>query len=263
MRITVRERAAQAEGFDAEIAFDNDPPYAIQVRSPFDAEQEKRLRWYFEGYLQTPHLLEVRAREAAQSVKEYGEKLFGMLFANPDAYAYYRQGLQTGATERRIEIIGSPEFHQLHWEALRDPQRPLPFAVEFPFVRTGQKPPQTRATVRPSPTLNVLVVTARPDGSEDVGYRTISRPLVEQLGKSNTPVQLDILRPGTYQALVEHLEETRGEEASGYYHIIHFDLHGALFSYDQIQQGVKMNRYLYQARYASAFTQELLCNGIE
>ena len=51
----------------------------------------------------------------------------------------------------------------------------------------------------------MLIVTARPAGKRDIGYRTISRPLVEELGRANLPIQVDILRPGTYRALENHL----------------------------------------------------------
>ncbi len=40
--------------------------------------------------------------------------------------------------------------------------------------------------------------------------------------------------------------EAKGE---GYYHLIHFDVHGALMSYKQFQRGVKLNRLSYQRGY--------------
>ncbi len=85
-----------------------------------------------------------------------------------------------------------------------------------------------------SAVVNLLVVVARPDEENDVGYRTISRPLVEAIGQSDLRVNVDILRPGTYEALVKQLAE-KGE---GYYHIVHFDMHGCLATYKQLS---KMN----------------------
>jgi tetratricopeptide (TPR) repeat protein len=58
-------------------------------------------------------------------------------------------------------------------------------------------------------------------------------------------VNVELLRPGTYEALERHLEE----KGAAFYHIIHFDAHGGLMSYEQIQAGAKANRYLYQERY--------------
>ena len=84
-----------------------------------------------------------------------------------------------------------------------------------------------------SPTINLLVVTARPFGKGDVGYRTISQPLVETLRKAKLPVKVDILRPGTYEALENHLQEISNEHGVGYYHVIHFDVHGAVLTYEE------------------------------
>src|SRR5205085_1418105 len=88
-------------------------------------------------------------------------------------------------------------------------------------------------SIRSSPTINLLIVTARPSGKRDVGYRTISRPLVEALRNANLRVQVDILRPGTYKALENHLRETTAKHGEGYYHVIHFDVHGAVLTYEQ------------------------------
>jgi hypothetical protein len=80
-----------------------------------------------------------------------------------------------------FEIAGSAEFHALHWEAMKDLELPCAFALEGPMVRKNLTPHPVDAELRPSPTINILVVTARPGGERDVGYRTISRPLVEGL----------------------------------------------------------------------------------
>ncbi len=57
------------------------------------------------------------------------------------------------------------------------------------------------ATLPQSPTLNVLLVTARPREEDDLNYRTTSRPLMQALENSRLPVNLVLLRPGTYEAL--------------------------------------------------------------
>ena len=51
---------------------------------------------------------------------------------------------------------------------------------------------------------------------------------------------MEILRPGTYRALVKHLEEVKSRqtkgETGGYYQVIHFDVHGALLRMRKLQQ---------------------------
>ena len=103
-----------------------------------------------------------------------------------------------------------------------------------------------RISLKPSPTINLLVVTARPGEESDVGYRTISRPLIEAIQRAKLRVNVELLRPGTFEALSNHLSQ-KGKE--GYYHIVHFDAHGGLMTYEQFQQGSAQNRYVYQARY--------------
>src|SRR5260370_955761 len=123
------------------------------------------------------------------------------------------------------------------------------------MVRTNLNPSAIEASVRPSPTINLLIVTARPSGRSDVGYRTISRPLVEALRQANLPVQIDILRPGTYKALENHLRQKSAQEQEGYYQVIHFDLHGAVLTYEQLQQAQEASRHLYNERYGRSDTQ--------
>ncbi|MBW4623747.1 MAG: hypothetical protein KME17_30850 [Cyanosarcina radialis HA8281-LM2] len=64
---------------------------------------------------------------------------------------------------------------------MRDPQLPHPLAVDCVVVRKQVKPVAVSASVQPSPVINLLIVVARPDEEHDVGYRTISRPLIEAI----------------------------------------------------------------------------------
>ena len=249
--ITIREQSAPANGSNgsspipAVVSIDHGPEYSVTMSAPFDAEQEGELEWYFEEHLHLPFLEGKRAEQAAASIQVYGEHLFKQLFADQDLYAEYKQCSQNGPDTLQLEIVGSPSFHRLHWEALRDPRWPQPLALHTPVIRKNTIPAPTRAQVRPSPTINVLIVVARPFGNRDVGYRTISRPLVEALRQSQVPVQIDILRPGTYKALDQHLRESTNRYGNGYYHVIHFDVHGAVLAYDAIEKGQQANHYLY------------------
>ena len=234
---------------NATVSFDNKGQYPITVSNPFSTQEEESLAWYFEEYLAFPFLEEVKFRDARESITRYGQTLFKLLFQDPDAYASYIQARKEGLENLRFEIRGSPEFiHQLHWETLRDPKWPTPFVLEAHMVRTTFRPPLKESKSQTSPTINLLVVTARP-GKNDVGYRTISKPLVESLRKAKIPVKIDVLRPGTYEALSRHLNAVKDEHGQGYYHIIHFDLHGSLASYEQLKQNAKQGSVLFQARY--------------
>ncbi len=246
--ITIREKATTDSDFTAVVSFDGQVEYPVSISDPFAERpnQEKELEWYFEGWLRMPMLDTTIAERAAASVATYGERLFQQVFkANADAYADYR-GLRNQLSQVQIEIQGSsPAFQALHWEALKDPDLPRPFVVDAVMLRKDVRPKSSRVTMQPSPVINLLVVTARPDEEKDVGYRTISRPLIEAIQQAQLRVNVELLRPATFRALSEHLQE-KGE---GFYHIVHFDAHGGLMTHGQFQQGVERNRYLYQARY--------------
>lgn len=250
--IIIREQQQTETGFEAILSFDGRVNYPITITDPFTRQEEQQLEWYFEEWLVYPMLNTVKAEQAAASVENYGQKLFEQVFkTNFDAYSEYRQ-LRGELKQVQIEIESqTPEFQALHWEALRDPELPRSLAVDCVMVRKHIKLVPVSAYVQPSPVINLLVVVARPKEEDDVGYRTISRPLIEAIEKCQLRVNVELLRPGTYEALERHLEE----KGTGFYHIIHFDAHGALMTHQDLQVGATANRYLYQQRYGREYLQ--------
>ena len=250
--ITIRQADAadvqEQAIFQAVVSFDHGPEHQISLQDPFEPKQEDLLEWYFEQHLRFPFTDQKTASQVAQSITEYGEKLFGQVFPE-GLQRFYGRALAHGPAGVTFEILGSPAFHRLHWEALKDPNLPRPFALEAPMLRKNLEPCEVEAVMQPSPTLNILVVTARPGGQRDVGYRTITRPLVEALGQTKLPVRIDILRPGSFKALVEQLETVRDRHGTGYYHVIHLDTHGALLRYDQFEQVREAGSYTYSPRF--------------
>jgi tetratricopeptide (TPR) repeat protein len=247
--IRIREHTGEPGSPNAILSFEHGEEFPITISDPFAEGEEEKLAWYFEEHLRFPFTRKVQARTAADSIVTYGETLFGRIFADREAYALYKDYLQAGLNNVQVEIAGSPQFHAFHWEALKDPNLPQPLVLQTIMMRKNLKPSAVRAIVRPSPTINLLIVTSRPFGKQDVGYRTISRPMVETLGRANIPVQIEILRPGTYKAFENHLREMSAKHGVGYYHVIHFDVHGAVLSYKELQQEQAASRYLYNQRY--------------
>lgn len=216
--IRIEEWTGGTNGANARVSFNYGPAYPVTVTDPFTPQQEHQLAWYFEEHLNAPFFKQVQAQETATSITAYGEALFQQVFtAIPNAYATYKKHAEAGLQTLQFEIAGSPTFQALHWEALKDPQLPHPFALDATIVRKNLTPVHFEATVRPSPTINILVVTARPDGRRDVGYRTISRPMVEALNQANVPVHIELVRPGTYAALEQHLRSKTDVYGKGYY----------------------------------------------
>lgn len=209
--------------------------YPLALAPPFDAEREGELDWYFEEHLRFPFTDEVRAQEAGASIVAYGEALFRQLVASDEAReAYGKLKDRAYPLDLSVSIIGSPAFQALHWEALKDPRLPKPFALDVPMVRRRlASPPPVEALQTDSPTLNLLVITARPGEAYDVGYRTITRPLVAMLRQAQLRVKVDFVRPGTWQALAGQLEAAMRDGRR--YHAIHFDLHGGLLTYEEFK----------------------------
>ncbi|MGB0387392.1 MAG: hypothetical protein ACPGWR_21440 [Ardenticatenaceae bacterium] len=129
--ITIREKGTN----EAVISFDHRGEYVITVTDPFSTEDRRRLAWYFSEYMRFPFAKQQKkAQEVARSIAEYGHALFSMVFqSDMGLYARYYQARQAG--ELRFEIVGSPQFHALHWEALKDPDLPRPFALRTKIKR--------------------------------------------------------------------------------------------------------------------------------
>ncbi|WP_287128308.1 CHAT domain-containing protein [Candidatus Cyanaurora vandensis] len=230
--ITLREQGLTDGSFTVTVQIGDGGEYAVVVSDPFTAEAAE-LRWYFEQWLVRPMLERVRAERAQLSIRRYGEALFRQVFVdNHEVYVAYREAA-SNSRPLRVEIVGrSLEFQALHWEAMWEPNAPSPLAVTGVMVRRSVRPVAPLARGEASPLVRLLVVVARPDEDEDVGYRTVSRPLIEAVDNGQLRVQVDLLRPGTFEALSRHLEV----KEAGFYHVIHFDTHGALLTYEQLGQ---------------------------
>ena len=251
--IRVSERSQEADGsFGVRVAFGEEAEYELRVADPAGPGTEDLLAWYFEQHLRFPFLDLDQERQAVAQLAAYGQDLFGQVLGGVASHDY-RSLREQSFDGCRLEVTGSAVFHLLHWEALRDPDMDAPLAVRLPVTRrVGQL--ESRFQLPPArATLNILVVTARPFGAGDVGYRTISRPLLDALRQSQLPVTVDLVRPGTWEALREHLASVTGQHQSGWYQVIHFDLHGGFNTFADLDQLHQQGRLLFQAVKAEPF----------
>jgi hypothetical protein len=99
--IRIQEQKGQ-EGVNATVSFDDQGDYAAAITNPFDEAKERGLEWYFEEHLRFPFTEQVRACEAAASIKPYGEALFGQVFADRRAYAQYMSARNAGLDQLRF-----------------------------------------------------------------------------------------------------------------------------------------------------------------
>ena len=252
--IRVTEVPGGADGaFAARVAFGEAAEYEVSVRAPGDAAGERLLAWYFEEHLRFPFLDRDLERQAVTLLADYGRDLFGQVLGGAAAHDYRR--LRERAFDGcRLEVTGSAGFQLLHWEALRDPDLSSPLAVRLPVTRRAARLPSLFELPPGRATLNILLVTARPFGPGDVGYRTVSRPLLDALRQASVPVTVDLVRPGTWEALRDHLREARAARGgSGWYQVAHFDLHGGFSEFGELDQLRSAGQLLFAGRRVEPF----------
>ncbi|MFE7558634.1 tetratricopeptide repeat protein [Kitasatospora sp. NPDC057500] len=207
-------------------AFPGPATDGTELRWPLDREDLDELRWYLEDYLQAPFgVYGDRGRAVERRLPAWGAAVFATLFgAGPGRDAY----LRARARGDRLEIVlrsESAELLGLPWELMADPARPSPLVLEGVAVsRRLSTTALGKVFEAGGSRLRVLMVIARPDGTEDVGFRMIARPLLRRLEAVRGEVDLVVLRPPTLARLGEVLAEARAEGRP--FQIVHFDGHG-------------------------------------
>lgn len=237
MHIQIKEVGITETGeFQLEITFDETATFSVELINPHTKTIEENLEWYFEQYINEPYTASTRVQKERERIEQYGINLFKDLFALEEMQELYHAGIERDSYDNlTIEILSgeySVALQAILWEALRDPKwadRPLVARGVKIYRNTGKETILT-ARANSSPQLNVLIVSARPWEDEDAGYRTIQRPLIESADNIGQRINSVILRPGTYETLNQHLQEA----GSGFYHIIHFDLHGMVTDYKSL-----------------------------
>ncbi|MDB6175039.1 MAG: hypothetical protein JWL59_4350 [Chthoniobacteraceae bacterium] len=196
-------------------------PYEWPVPNAGDEKLMTQLRWYLEQFLNYPFEPNIaRAKFIEEALKAWGTAAFNALFNNLEAGAWIPQ--RADAVLDLMISCDDPHFLAWPWEALHFP--PLGFLghrarIQRRLSREVPDPPDLPEL--PTDCIHILLITARPYGEDDVDYRSISRPLVELIGREKLPVAVHALRPPTLENLRRHLDDN-----PGHYHILHFDGHG-------------------------------------
>jgi tetratricopeptide (TPR) repeat protein len=194
---------------------------------PFEPETLEKLRWYLEDYLRYPYgIYPEEAVKIEQQFQVWGQKLFELTFCSSnDAWELFQNAVSQGLEQCEIVIVSdNPTFLNLPWELLYSPEHQ--FLV--PRLAGIYRQVKSAQTITANPVkqsqkqLNILLVIARPC-KEDVGFRTVARPILEALKPIGNSVNLKVLRPPTFKQLELELNANRG-----FYHIVHFDGHGTI-----------------------------------
>ncbi len=227
--------------FYVRLVINRDTRYKVELMNPnYNIDSWE---WYFEEYMSSRligSIKDKKAKKVADSIFRYGQDLFEDLISQKEIYHEYRKFRDDfGVDKLQIEIDGhSAAFHAIHWEAMLDSELDMPLILldGVRFYRKNYKPVPYLAKAELSNYLKVLVVTARPS-TNDVNNLIIQKPILESAKKSGKNVEVNILNSGTWKGLLKHLKK----KGKGYYHIIHFDVHGSVLSYENLKVGHEQN----------------------
>lgn len=217
-------------------------------------QDQERLRWYFEDYLQYPQdPAPSIARKVEQSLTEIGIELFDKIFkSNFDAHKIWSYALPQ-LNDTRIEIVTDvQEATTVPWELMCNPDTLQPLALSAAsFVRTYSQaavPPKFKKT--PKSPIRILLAICRPAGEEDVPFRSVASRVISGLSKEGSSrFQLDLLRPPTFDQLGRVLRRAKAEGKP--YHVFHFDGHGTYADLGGSAGFGRMNRNTLAAKRSS------------
>jgi tetratricopeptide (TPR) repeat protein len=193
-------------------------------------QDREDLRWYLEDYLKYPvdPAPRIAARVQAR-MAEVGLDLFRAIFdSDSDTRALWAE-VSRDLAGTRVEVISEVDAaNALPWELLRAPATDTPVALEAAaFVRAQRQVARSARAprVEEGERIRVLLVICRPGGAEDVPFHSVASHLLRLSAQARATVQLEVLRPPTFQQLGRVL---RAAAAAGRpYHVVHFDGHGA------------------------------------
>ncbi|MBU7029708.1 MAG: tetratricopeptide repeat protein [Theionarchaea archaeon] len=202
------------------------PP--IPFSDPLTVEDQEELRWYLEDYLMFPYGAERdHARTVEEKMEKWGESLFSQVFPHcdfyPDPQLLYHEAVREGLDNCELCITSDKtDFLDIPWELLRDPTPGRGYLA--PLLGGLYRKRESHKIVAPSGIegpFRILLVIARPYGERDVPLQTVARPVLEALRPLRKHIELEVLRPPTFDELAERLHRKRG-----YYNVVHFDGHG-------------------------------------
>jgi tetratricopeptide (TPR) repeat protein len=197
-------------------------PGEILVVEGSDLTLSSELRWYLEEFPTYPFSPNAeRGERVMDALRDWGRTAFEALF-DRDAGNTLANFVSATSLPKAIQIESiDPRVLSWPWEALQHSKLGF-LAHHVRITRRLTEAPAAPAVSAdlPRDRINILLVISRPK-QRDVGYRSISRPLVELIARKNLPAAVHVLRPPTLKELRTHLKDHRNT-----YHVLHFDGHG-------------------------------------
>jgi CHAT domain-containing protein/NB-ARC domain-containing protein len=181
------------------------------------------LRWYLERFLDYPFEPNIGLAKGIQdALDQWGKDTFSNLFQGK-ARDWYQNIKENNLNQLTLKIASdNPRVLAWPWEALHDPEgttlaHTCHIERQLNELHDSQPLPDNLST----DCINILLVTIRPHGDQDVGYHALARPLIELSQEQTVPMRVDVLRPPTFDQFRDALKEK-----PGFYHIVHFNGYG-------------------------------------
>lgn len=264
MRI-LRLRHSSTAGGGSLVTVDYDPGhgvtgYATPVPFLFELNERdrRRLRYYLED---SPTLVDGVSRRAAggiaAEIRRWGEEMFRQIFLSHRTSQWHYEEAARDLHSLRFEVQSDhPDAWQIPFEILRDPNLGWLAPQVKSFVRTGPRASRGEPpAAEPSP-LRILYVVCRSPGGAQVPFQSVARLLLATFGEHRERVQVDLLRPPTFERLAKVLWDA--VEVGRAYHVLHFDGHGVFTDRPQdfageidprfVRQGDRLARRAWASR---------------
>ncbi len=160
----------------------------VEVSSPFAAAVEGRpesnlmaeLAWYLEKFLDYPfEPRTVQAENILDALNQWGKQAYAALFGSGKACVWYEEAVKGGEANLCLQVMSDDAtVLSWPWEALQAKERTYLSVSSLVERRMNKVTDAVVSKKLPRDIVNILLVTCRPHEG-DVGYRSISRPLVE------------------------------------------------------------------------------------
>ena len=218
------------------------------LTDPLTAEDREDLLWYLEQYPVWPYDDQLeRARAIEGRLAEVGHRLFEAALGPGFARIVKPWQLHAGPRHQLSVIAEVSEVLALPWELLHDGQGFLSLRTRDP-VSVVRRLPQSDLAALPvpfeppfEPPLRVLLVTARPEGTDLVDPRGVACELLDELGgpTGGGGVSVELLRPPTLGNLRGRLADSVLPPVQ----VVHFDGHG---TFDMGEDGRGQGRLAFE-----------------
>ena len=216
------------------------------ITDPFSAEDYAKLTEYLRVLVQNEPDLQDRVVALETLVKGYRKELHSQVNLNEQCHK--RVEIDVHESHSTSPTTHVDTIHSFQWEQLEEPQQwqlPNLHVTVRRIVAPGNH--NTKSALKKvsswsikgstESSINVLLLIARnlPIDPRDQYYdidpsiallALISARERLKANRSTHQLHIEVVRPGSYEALEQHLERAKVIQGSGYFHMVHLDCHG-------------------------------------